>query len=78
MYKTEEILNDKRYKSRIEMLKSEDLQVVANDEIKALELARKGIEEVEPEKKEDVEYLQAVANGMQQLAKEILERRTLN
>lgn len=78
MDKIDEVLNDQRYKSRIEALKTEDLQIVANDEIKALELAKKGIEEVEPEKKDDVEYLQIVANGMQELARLVLDKRSKN
>lgn len=75
MDKLERILKDKRYKSRIKELKSEDLKIVAEDELKALELARKGIIEVEPEKKEDLEYLYSIAHGMQSLAKLILKER---
>lgn len=75
MDKLEEILKDKRYKGRIEALKSEDLQIIAKDELKALELARKGIDEIEPEKKKDLEYLYSVTHGMQSLARLILENR---
>lgn len=74
----EDILKDERYKNRIEQLKSEDLRIISQDELKALDLARKGIEEVEPEKKEDLEYLQAVARGMQKLAIAILKKRSQN
>lgn len=69
------ILEDKRYKERIESLKNKDLEIVAKDEMKALELAKKGIAEVEPEKKDDLEYLNLVAHGVQQLAKMVLEKR---
>lgn len=75
MNKLENILKDERYKSHIEKLKTEDLKIVVEDELKALELARKGISEVEPEKKDDLEYLYSVAHGMQALAKFVLEKR---
>ncbi len=70
----ENILRDERYKAQIDSLDKETLKLMVEDHIKALEYARKGIEEKEPEKVNDVEYLEAIANGMQKLAKIILEK----
>ncbi len=70
---TEKILTDKRYKNRLDRLDSETLLSIADDHIKALEAAHKGIAQEEPEKLNDVAYLQAVANAMQKLAQRVLE-----
>ncbi len=72
---TDDILNDERYKSRIDSLDTETLKILTADRLKALEYAKKGIEEKEPEKTNDPEYLEIVANGMQELAKAVLEKR---
>jgi len=72
---TEKILTDKRYKNRLDKLDSETLLSIADDHIKALEAAHKGIIQVEPKKLNDVEYLQAVADAMQKIAQKVLEIR---
>lgn len=73
---TDQILNDNRYKSQIETLDQETLEIMAKDHVKALEYARKGIEQIEPEKVNNLEYLELVANKMQRVAREILEKRS--
>jgi len=75
---TEDVLENDRYKSQIEQLDNETLKTVFDNHYIALEYARKAIEQVDPEKRNDVEYLEVVANGMQQLAKAILEERSKN
>lgn len=71
----EEILNNERYREIIDQFDDETLELVANDHLKALKAARKGIEQEEPERIDEVEYLEALATGMQELAKRILEER---
>lgn len=70
---SEVILKNKKYKAQIEQLDDETLRIVAKDHIKALEEASKGIKQEEPEKENDVEYLQAVADAMQKLAQRVLD-----
>jgi hypothetical protein len=69
------IINDGRYKKQLESLDKEALKLVVDDHIKALEYANIGIRQVEPEKINDIDYLEQVANEMQKLAKMILESR---
>lgn len=66
------ILTDKRYKEKLDHLSNETLKSVANDPIKAQEVAKKGIEKLEKEKINNIEYLQEVANGIQKLAQILL------
>lgn len=66
-----------KYQAQIEKLESDDLREIVEDREKALEAARKGIEEVEPEKL-TVEHIEAMANEMQVIAKMILEERSKN
>lgn len=75
MDKNESIIKNKKYKEQINQLSNKILMKIANDEIFALEAASKGIEQHEPDKINDVEYLQAVADGMQKLAQRILKER---
>lgn len=75
MDNTKDILMNKRFKEIIDNLSSETLRLIAEDEMKALEAAKKGIEKVEPERIDDVRYLQDVANGMQKLAQVVLAER---
>lgn len=67
----------KKYQAEIEKLESEDLIEVAESREKALELARKGIEQVEPDKLTP-EHIESIANEMQVVAKMILEERSKN
>lgn len=73
---TEKILKNTRYKKQIDLLSSATLTSISEDQLAALEAARKGIEQVEPEKLNDVEYLQYIADIMQKLAQKVLEERT--
>lgn len=65
---TDKILKNKKYKKQLDRLSKETLRLIANDRQKALEAARKGIKENEPEKINDIEYLELVANAMQKIA----------
>lgn len=75
---TEDILENDQYKRQIEALDNETLITVLNDHNKALDYAQKAIEQIAPEKLDDAQYLEVVANGMQQLAKSILEKKPKN
>lgn len=75
MYVLEQILKKKQYKAQIDELTDETLQIVVENHIKALEYAHKGIQQVEPVKQNDLEYLEAVADGIQKLARMVLEQR---
>ncbi len=70
----EEILKNKKYKEQIDRLSNETLLLIANDHLAALEAAQRGIQQVEPDKVNDVEYLELVANAMQQLAQKVLKK----
>ncbi len=72
---TDDILKNKRYKEQIDKLSSETLQLISNDDLQALEAAQKGIRQEEPEKLDDTEYLQTVADVMQKLARRVLKER---
>lgn len=74
----EEILKNKRYRDRVDQLSDEKLAVIAEDHLKALEEASKGIEDEEPDRVNDLEYLEEIANGMQKLAQKVLELRNKN
>ena len=67
----------KKYQAQIEQMDSENLKIILEDREKALECARKGIEQVEPENLTP-EHTEAVANEMQIIAKIILEERKIN
>lgn len=66
-----------KYQAEIEKLESDDLRKIVEDRERALEAARKGIEEVEPDKLSP-DYISTIANEMQIVAKMILEERTKN
>jgi hypothetical protein len=72
---SEDILKNNRYKEILDRLSSKTLQNLVQDRLKALEEARKGIQQEEPERLHDVEYLEALADGIQQLAQMVLEHR---
>ena len=71
---TDKILKNEKYREIIDNFDDETLKMVAEDHLKALEAARKGIEQEEPEKVNDIEYLEAMAKAVQKLAKSILQR----
>ena len=63
-----------KYKEQIHKLSSEVLLTVLQDRKKALEYAKKGIEQTEP-KKVDNKYISLIADSMQILARlELTER----
>ena len=67
----------KAYQAQIEQLDSDNLKIILEDREKALQYARKGIEQIEPEKLIP-EHIESIANEMQIVAKMILEERTKN
>ncbi len=67
----------KKYQAQIEQLDSDNLKIILSDREKALEYAKKGIEQIEP-KKLTPEHIESIANEMQIVAKMILEERTKN
>jgi hypothetical protein len=71
----EKILKNKKYKEQIDRLDDETLVWIAKDRQKALETAQRGIAQQEPEKLNDIEYLEVVATGMQKLAQKILKEK---
>lgn len=73
---TENILTDKRYKKQIALLSTKILKIIAEDHVRALVEAHKGIKQEEPERVNDLEYLEAMADGMQELAQAVLKNRT--
>lgn len=73
---SEDILSDKRYIKQIEKISDKSLKLVAEDPIRALKEAHKGVKKVEPERANDLEYLQTLADGMQKLAQMVLKQRT--
>ncbi len=71
---TEKILTNKKYRKQIEGLSIETLGQIAGDPIIALEAAREGIEKEEPDKVNDIAYHQAIADGMQKVARILIKR----
>jgi hypothetical protein len=71
---TEKILTNKKYRKQIEVLSIETLRQIAEDPIIALEAARKGIAKEEPNKVNDIAYLQTLADGMQIVARIFIKR----
>lgn len=65
------------YKKRIGELSDESLKIILKDRKKAIEYAKRGIEQTEPKKAND-EYITLVADSMQILAKIVLEERELS
>lgn len=59
-------------------LSTKTLKLIAEDHLRALKEAHKGIKQEEPDRLNDIEYLQAMADGMQKLARVVLEKRTKN
>lgn len=71
----QEVLKNGRYKQQLDNLDNETLRLIAEDHIQALKAAQKGMEKEEPEKVNDVEYLQIIADNMQKLANIVLSSR---
>lgn len=67
----------RKFQDQIEKLDSDSLRDVVKDRQKALELAKRGIEQVEP-KKLTHEHIESIANELQIVAKMILEERKIN
>ncbi len=72
----EELIKDERYKKRVDHLTNDVLKQVVDDRIKALKWAYEQVEQEEPERKNDLEYIEVVAGGMQKLAKIVLNKRS--
>lgn len=72
---SQDILSDKRYQRQIEKISDKSLKLIAEDSIRALKEAHKGVKQVEPERVKDLEYLQALADAMQKFAQEVLKQR---
>ena len=72
---TEKILKNDKYKKLVNGLSSQTLKLVAEDHLRALKEARRGIAEMEPQKTNDMEYLEAQAEAMQTFAKNLLAKR---
>lgn len=72
----EEVLTNEKYKKQIDRLGTKMLEIIANDPVKALEMAYKGVSKIEPEKAKDLEYLQSQANAMQKFAEAVLKKRS--
>jgi len=72
---TEEIFKNKRYRKLVDQLSNETLELVANDHLRALKEAHRGIQKEEPYKINDLEYLEALSNEMQKMARIILGER---
>lgn len=74
----DEIINNphfKFYKEMFEQLDSETLQLAMSDRAKTLEYVKENVKREQPEKVNDTEYIDALVNEMQKVAKEILEKR---
>ncbi len=77
MLSKDELINltkQERYKKRLQVLGSETLHLILNDPSKAREYAQKNIDKTIPDNQRD-EYIEMMINGMQILAKAILEER---
>lgn len=72
---TDQILKNKQYDKQISEISNENLRIIAENHIRALEEARKGIKLKEPDKNDNVDYLEYLADGMQKLAQKVLEKR---
>lgn len=72
----DKIFKNKRYKKIVDQLSNETLKIVANNRLRALKEAQRGIAKEEPEKVDDMEYLEAQADVMQNFAKSLLEKRS--
>ncbi len=69
------ILKNKKYKKQVDRLSTEILKIIMEDHIRALEEAYKGVKQQEPERVNDIEYLEAMADEMQKLSRTVLSRR---
>ncbi len=72
----EDILSDKRYAKQIEKISDKSLKLIAEDSIRALKEAYKGVKQEDPERSNDVEYVQSQADAMQLMAKAVLKERS--
>lgn len=71
----QEVLKNGKYKQQLDSLDDETLRRIAEDPFQALKAAQNGVGKEEPEKANDLDYLQAIADSMQKLAKILLEKR---
>lgn len=67
----------KKFQAQIGKLESDNLREVVYNRQKAIELAKRGIEEVEPERLTP-EHIESIANELQIVAKMVLEERKIN
>lgn len=65
------------YKEKISALSTESLEIILQDRNKAIEYAKKGLMQTEPEKDTDA-YIELIADSMQILAKIVLDERGLS
>lgn len=72
---TDEILKNDKYKDLVDGLSSQTLKLVAENRLRALKEAHRGIAEMEPEKTNDMAYLESQADAMQSFAKKLLAKR---
>ena len=70
------IQTNKDYKNQIDRMSNKSLELIARDELKALEVATKGIKQIEPNKVHNAEYAQYIANQLQKLALITLKERS--
>jgi len=70
----QKILLHDYYSKQIRKFTTETFRILSNERDKALEQARKAIEDFESEKLTD-EYVEKVADGMQELARKIFAER---
>lgn len=68
------IIEQKRYKKRVQKLSSETLRIILKDPSKARKYAQKNIDKTIPDNLRN-EYLKMMVEAMQELAKTILEKR---
>jgi len=68
------IIEQERYKKRVQKLSSETLHVILDNPLKAKEYAQKNIDKSIPDSQKD-EYVKMMVKSMQELAGIILEKR---
>ncbi len=64
------------YKEVFEGLDNATLRQTVSDHAKTLEYVKKNVEQEEPEKANDTEYIESIVTEMQKVGKEILETRS--
>lgn len=71
----QEVLKNGKYKQQLDRLDDETLKRISEDNVQALKAAQKGVQKEEPERTNDIDYLQAIADSMQKLAVILIEKR---